>query len=137
MRIAICVDKLGGVLFNGRRVSQDSVLREKLFSFLADGEDLCMNSYSAKQFGESEKIKCDENFLNNATDRDLCFVETDTVPLEKTEELYLFNWNRQYPADTFFEFDAKTAGFKKAEKQEFEGSSHKKITLIIYRRIPS
>ena len=54
LKIAICVDKSGGVLFSGRRLSQDSVLRDKLLEIVTDGY-LRMNEYSAKQFGENEK----------------------------------------------------------------------------------
>ena len=133
MKIAICVDKSGGTLFNGRRLSQDSVLREMLLKLAADS-NLFMNEYSAKQFDESEKLEVSEDFLLKASDNDICFVENVDVPMDKVSELYLFNWNRDYPADTYFEFNPKDSGFKRIKKEEFVGSSHKKITLEVYRR---
>lgn len=134
MKIAVCIDKSGGMLFNGRRVSQDSVLRQRLFSLLCPGEALYMNSFSAKQFETTDQIVCDDDFLNKAQDSDLCFVENCSVPFDKAEVLYIFNWNRQYPADTFFEFDPKALNFNKIGTEDFEGSSHKRITLTIYKR---
>ena len=133
MKIAICVDKSGGTLFNGRRLSQDSVLREMLLKLAADS-NLFMNEYSAKQFDESEKLEVSEDFLLKASDNDICFVENVDVPMDKVSELYLFNWNRDYPADTYFEFKPKESGFKRVKKEEFVGSSHKKIKLEVYRR---
>lgn len=133
MKIAICIDKSGGMLFGGRRLSQDSVLREKLLEIVTDG-NLLMNEYSAKQFEENEKLKISEDFLLSANDNDICFVENVDIPIDKVSEVYLFNWNRNYPADTYFEFDLKDLGFKRIRKEEFVGSSHKKITLEVYKR---
>ncbi len=134
MKIAICIDKNGGVLFCGRRVSQDSVLREKLISLLPDQAVLCMSPYSAKQFETGERIVVAENFLELAEDRDICFIEDAFTDLDTVSTVYLFQWNRLYPADTFFEFDPDGLGYQKTKTEDFEGSSHKKITLTIYER---
>lgn len=133
MKIAICVDKSGGVLFSGRRLSQDSVLRDKLLEMVTDGY-LRMNEYSAKQFEENKKIIISEDFLLSANENDICFIENVNVPIDEVTEIYLFNWNRDYPADTYFEFNLKELNFKRIRKEDFVGSSHKKITLEVYRR---
>ncbi len=133
MNIAICIDKSGGILFGGRRLSQDSALRMKLIEIVSD-DNLLMNEYSAKQFEANEKIKIYEDFLSEANENDICFIENVEVPMDKVSEIYLFNWNRNYPADTYFEFEPKGLGFKRIKKEDFVGSSHKKITLEVYRR---
>ena len=133
MKIAICIDKSGGILFGGRRLSQDSALRMKLIEIVSDG-NLLMNEYSAKQFEANEKIKISEDFLSEANENDICFIENVEVPMDKVSEIYLFNWNRNYPVDTYFEFEPKGLGFKRIKKKDFVGSSHKKITLEVYRR---
>ena len=38
MKIVLCLDKSGGLLFGGRRQSQDRVLREKLLELVGDGK---------------------------------------------------------------------------------------------------
>ena len=106
MNIIVCIDKSGGMMFGGRRHSQDGVLREKI----------------------------DENFLENAKDGDFCFVEDKCISSVAAEKFYIFNWNRKYPGDLFFSVDLKAEGFKKTGKEEFKGSSHDKITLEIYSR---
>ena len=133
MKIAICVDKSGGTLFNGRRLSQDGVLRAVLLNIVTNGS-LLMNEYSAKQFEKNEKVKISEDFLMTANENDICFIENVKVPMDTVSEIYLFNWNRDYPADTYFEFNPKESGFKRIRKEDFVGSSHKKITLEVYKR---
>ncbi len=134
MKLAVCIEKNGGILFCGRRVSQDSLLREKLYSLLEDTASLYMTDYSAKQFENGERIVCDENCLKNAKEQDICFWENTMESFENISTVYLFQWNRTYPADTFFEFNPQKMGFKKISTENFQGSSHPKITLTIYER---
>lgn len=120
------------MMFNGRRQSQDSVLREKVME-LSAGTKLWMNAYSAGQFGEVSGIQISENFLEEAGLGEFCFVEDGNLPEQNIEKIYVFHWNRKYPADVFFEFDLKANGFKREKKLEFAGSSHDKILLEIYK----
>lgn len=133
MNIIICIDKNNGMAFMGKRQSMDRVLREKVLE-ITDGSRLLMNSYSAKQFENMENIVVDDDFLNNAAQGDFCFVEDREVTTENVESFYVFNWNRMYPGDLFFSVDLKAEGFKKIKKEDFQGSSHDKITLEIYSR---
>ena len=66
---------------------------------------------------------------------DLSAFENVDIPIDDVSEVYLFQWNRDYPADVYFDYNLKELGFKKVGSEEFEGSSHKKITLEIYRRV--
>ncbi len=133
MNIIVCIDKNGGMSFFGKRLSQDRVLREKILE-ISSGSRLLMSSYSAKQFESIDGIVIDDNFLNNAGQGDYCFVEDKEIIAENVESFYVFNWNRKYPADLFFDVDLKAEGFKKIKKEDFQGNSHDKITLEIYSR---
>ena len=133
MNVIICVDKNNGMLFNGRRQSQDSVLREKVLE-LCNNSALLVNEYTAKQFEENAPIIVDNDFLSKAQPSDFCFVENSEIPIEQVGKFYIFNWNRKYPGDVFFEVDLKVNGFKKTAEEEFMGSSHDKITLKIFER---
>lgn len=133
MNVIVCIDKNGGMMFGGKRQSQDRVLREKILE-ISSGARLLMNSYSAKQFENVESIVVDEDFLGNANQGDFCFVEDKEITAENVEAFYVFNWNRKYPGDLFFDVDLKAGGFKKIKKEEFQGNSHDKITLEIYSR---
>lgn len=133
MNIIVCIDKNGGMSFFGKRLSQDRVLREKILE-ISSGSRLLMSSYSAKQFENTDGIVVNDDFLNNAGQGDYCFVEDKEITAENVESFYVFNWNRKYPADLFFDVDLKAEGFKKIKKEEFQGNSHDKITLEIYSR---
>ncbi len=132
MRVAICVDKSGGIAFGGKRQSRDRVLNQKLLALLQEGEFLYINSYSAPLFEPSQNIVCCEDYLAVAKSNDICFTEAQDLDHTIIDELILFCWNRQYPADMFFLFNEKE--FEKISTENFEGSSHKKITMTIYRR---
>ena len=134
MKIAVCIEKSGGMLFNNRRVSRDSVVQQKLLELVGEAS-ICINEYSAKLFEDSSKLKISNDFLSVATDEDICFIENVDVPIDEASEVYLFQWNRDYPADVYFDYNLKECGFKKVSSEKFEGSSHKKITLEIYRRV--
>ena len=135
MILIVCVDDHNGMMFNHRRQSQDRVLRTDVLELTA-GKTLWMNAYSRKQFteGDAEQIQVDEAFLDAAEDGDFCFVEDADVSgcVEKIEEIYVYRWNRDYPADVYFPVDL--SGWKCGETKEFAGSSHEKITRERYIR---
>ena len=108
MILIVCVDDHNGLMFNPRRPTQARVLRADILE-LTDGKKLWMNAYSRKQFAESdaEKILVDETFLDAAGDGEFCFVENADVSgcVERIEEIYLYRWNRDYPAEVYFPVD--------------------------------
>lgn len=137
MRIIVCVDDTYGMTFNKRRQSQDALLREKLLRDLK-GRRLWMNAYSSKQFADTDTdiICVDEDFLHKASDEDYCFVENmDVSPFkDQIGEILLFKWNRRYPSDFKFKISLLEDGWKLISSEEFEGSSHEKITKEVYRK---
>ena len=147
MKIIVCVDNQNGMMFNHRRQSQDRVLRKRILE-LTGGKKLWMNAYSQKQFlqvngnmskeqeqsGQLGQIQADEAFLEKTGPGEYCFVEDkDVVPYEsQIEEVILCHWNRDYPADVFFEVDLSK--WRLEERKDFSGYSHEKITKEIYNR---
>ena len=138
MKVIVCVDDCGGMMFNHRRQSQDRVLKEDILNNL-NGSRLWMNAYSAKMFLQEENplITVDEDFLQKAQEEDFCFVEN--LPLsameEKISEVILYHWNRKYPSDQFFDLDLSEHWMRR-ETVEFPGSSHEKITKESYLKCP-
>ena len=133
MKLIFCVDDNNGMMFNNRRQSQDSALRERAAA-LSSQSVLWMSEYSAKQFGEAENYRADNDYMSKAADEDFCFVEDLDYSLDNCSEVVLYKWNRHYPADRYFESDLKSLGFSLFSKKEFAGSSHKKITEEIYKK---
>lgn len=135
MIIITCVDNHMGMLFNHRRQSQDRVLREHILK-QAGNAKLLMNSYSANQFEEAAPIHVDENFLRNAAPDDICFVENCAIaPFEsQITRIILYKWNRNYPADLYFDIPLEEHGWQLISTNDFKGSSHEKITEEVYTK---
>lgn len=76
MILIACVDDRGGIAFNHRRQSSDSVVRDRILDLTA-GSRLWMNEYSAKQFDVDAmpQINISGEFLNEAVPGDYCLVE--------------------------------------------------------------
>jgi len=128
-----CVDKNNGMMFGDRRQSSDKAVVLKILDLVGEGR-LLMSPYSAPLFAGAEVV-ADDDFLNKAQAGDFCFIENANVNAESLEDVYVFCWNRDYPADVYFEPDWNAGGYKRVQKTEFEGNSHKKITLEVYRRV--
>lgn len=135
MILAVCVDNNMGMLFNGRRQSQDREVRQQILRELGN-RTLWMNAYSAKQFaGLSGNLQTHEAFLEKAGPGDWCFAETgftagQDVCMNKIEKIVLFKWNRIYPADTYFPLSLEDWTLK--ERTDFKGYSHDTITKEVY-----
>ena len=95
-----------------------------------------MNAYSSKLFVDAGDICVDEKFLNHAQKDDYCFVEDQDVSsyTDKLEKVFVFKWNRHYPADIHFPLDLTAAPWKLVQTEEFPGNSHEKITMEVYTR---
>lgn len=135
MIIITCVDNRMGMLFNHRRQSQDRILREHILKQTGNAK-LLMNSYSANQFEETAPIHIDENFLSNAAPADICFVENCAIaPFESLiTRIVLYKWNRNYPADRYFDIPLAEHGWHLISTNDFKGSSHEKITEEVYTK---
>lgn len=133
MKLIFCIDDIGGMMFFGRRQSQDRILREYLLGRVGDGR-LWMSAYSGKQFLPDPRIVIDEEYMAHADQNDVCFVEDGAYDVAAADEVILCHWNRRYQADRFFKVDLAKEGFSKVHTEQIKGSSHDKITIETYRR---
>ena len=122
------------MLFNHRRLSRDRRVCEKILDY-SNEKELWMNAYLRKLFTDLtdiNSIQVDEEFLDKS--QSICFVENqDITPyLPKIDTLVLFQWNRDYPADFFFTVDLSQWNLISTE--DFEGTSHEKITMEVYKK---
>lgn len=150
MNVIICVDDNNGMMFNNRRQSKDSAVRQHIIAD-ADGTAIWLNSYSAAQFKDTafsdtklnvskfnaiqKPLLCiDEEFLDKVGEKEFAFVEN--LPIKKYEnkihQLILYKWNRKYPADFYFDIDIADDSWQLASVEEFSGSSHDKISKEVY-----
>lgn len=134
MKLILFLDERGGMLFLGKRQSQDSAARAYILNMTA-GHRLWMNGYSAGQFTEGGEISLSESPAKDAAAEDYALIENLPVTLDKADEVILFLWNRHYPSDVRFD-TARLAkeGFRLTKTEELAGTSHEKITVEFYRR---
>ena len=128
----VCLDDADGMMFGGRRQSKDRVLREHMLSFCA-GRTLWVSPYSASQFDEQAALTVDADYADKMASGDVCFIEDGAFPATPPQTVLIYRWNRRYPSDNVFptamlsEYDLVTA-------EEFVGSSHERITALLYKR---
>lgn len=132
MIVILCLDNKNGMMFNNRRQSKDKVVVQDILK-LVDGKKLFINSYSESLFqGLESNLIIDDNFLNNATKEDYCFVEDNNLKdfSEKIEKIIIYRWNRIYPSDLKLEIPIQD--WNLIDSFEFAGNSHDKITREVY-----
>ena len=133
MKLIICLDERKGMLFDRRRQSRDRLLIKDIESHIG-GALLFISAYSEPLFCKSQiHYRVTENPLLAAGETEYCFLEAP-LPASKPDalrELVLYNWNRHYPADVFFDMDLQ--GMQLAEITDFVGSSHEKITKEVWK----
>ena len=131
MKMILCLDDNNGMLFNDRRQSRDRALIEDVFNNLIE-EKLNVFEFSKTLFSEYEDKIC---IVNELVNDGIYFVENlDVTPfLSNITEVIVYKWNRVYPADFYCEIDF-SASFFIAEQTDFKGSSHEKITRIVWRK---
>ncbi len=127
MTVCVCIDDRGGISFNGRRQSKDRALISRL---CAMGEDIFIKEYSAKLFDRT-KAKTEEHF---SVCDGICFVECEDASkyMENADRVILYRWNRRYPSDMSLSRMPSELGFSLERRDEFEGSSHERITEEIW-----
>ena len=81
-------------------------------------------------------LHVDEDFLSKAGSGEYCFVENVGIleAAEKVEEVIIFRWNRKYPGDFYPDMLPWEHGFVCSHSEEFQGHSHDKITMEVWRK---
>lgn len=130
MKIILCLDDNNGMLFNNRRQSRDSVLTDDIFNDLK-GEKLNILPFSQQLFSSYESKV---NIASTVGAEGVYFIENlDITPfIEDIDEIIVYRWNRVYPSD--FSCTVDFSRFTVKGEAELKGSSHEKISKIIYGR---
>ena len=134
MKIIVCLDNSDGMLFNNRRQSRDQKIIDDIENFIMD-DFLFMTPFSWSLLENTNiNLAVGDNFSNQDTD-DYCFVENQHLKVleDKIDEIVIYKWNRNYPADFYFDIDYKK-DFKLIHSEDFEGNSHDLITKEIYKK---
>ena len=130
MKLIICLDDKNGMLFNGRRQSRDSAVVEDVLKSTGN-QKLNILPFSQALFSvHTDRV----SVVSEIGDDGTYFIENaDVLPFVNTvQEIVVYRWNRVYPSD--FTCCIDFSQFQIKEQYDFAGSSHEKITKIIYSR---
>ena len=130
MNVIVTLDENNGMAFNGRSQSRDQAVLARALQ-MAAGHKLWMAPESAPLF-PGAPVHAAVDFLDKAGPGDFCWVENRPLSpfAGKIEKLVCFRWNRRYPGDVFL--DLPLERWRLAERMEFPGTSHEKITMEVY-----
>mgnify|MGYP001095382869 CR=1 FL=1 len=129
MTVIVCLDNANGMMFNHRRQSRDANVVKDILKTI-NGTSLLIAPYSEPLFSQAEcSVSISDSFLTDAEANDYCFVENTSVAefKEKISKLVIYKWNRDYPADFYFDIDYAN-DYKLETTLDFVGTSHEKIT---------
>ena len=132
MKLIVCVDSNNGMLFNNRRQSKDRILIQHILDLIGENK-LWITEFSKNIFKDKEYNLFEIQDIEKIKKNDYVFIENHSPKIleDKVNEIILFNWNREYPADTFF--DISLDNWVLESEEEIEGFSHKKIIKKIYK----
>ena len=105
MTVIVCLDNANGMMFNHRRQSRDTNVVKDILKTI-NGASLLIAPYSEPLFSQAEcSVSISDSFLADADAKDYCFVENTSVAKfkEKISKLVIYKWNRDYPADFYFD----------------------------------
>lgn len=125
--LIVCISNNNGMMFNNRRQSRDRLLLEKLCTD-CQNERIIIHEYSKKLFKGLPVEVATEVCVDNATS----FVEDpDLIPCEAIfDKIIVVRWNRDYPADKFFNVDMSV--YECVSREDFVGKSHDEILIETY-----
>ena len=135
MTVIVCLDNANGMMFNHRRQSRDANVIKDILKTI-NGASLLISPYSEPLFSQEEcSASVSDSFLVDAAAEDYCFVENTSVAefKEKISQLVIYKWNRDYPADFYFDIDYAN-DYELETTLDFIGTSHEKITREVYVR---
>lgn len=131
MKVIVCLDKRGGMLFNDRRQSRDRVVYEDVTSSL-HGRLYC-SDYSSELFKNHDIGRLSDYFASDDADG-VCFVEKENLApfLDRIDSVTVYRWDKIYPADKYIDIDLGL--FRLIKIEELQGNSHNKILKEVYVR---
>lgn len=124
MTVFVCIDKNGGMSFNGRRQSRDRAVISDIMEMT--GGVISCSDYSLSLFeGFDIDHAAQFVFAENQSVRELA-IAADT--------LVIYNWNRVYPFDFSIDISPANDGFELVLENEFRGFSHENITKQVWKK---
>lgn len=144
MKLIVCADPRGGMMFNKRRTTSDVIVTADILREGAEGR-LLIAPYSEKIFKTCEDegyaptgasyVISDDPVAEAGRD-DTVFLENLSARdrLSDIDTIIIYNWTVIYPFDYKFDIDPRAEGFALAQQYDFPGYNHDLVTKEVYIR---
>ena len=145
MKLIVCTDSRGGMMFNKRRTTSDVVVTADILRERGDGR-LLIAPYSEKIFKTCEAegyaphggavYTVSDDPVGDAGESDTVFLEERSAKerLDDIDTVIIYNWTVIYPYDYTFDIDLRACGFVLSEQYDFPGYNHDFVTKEVYVR---
>ena len=145
MKLIVCTDPRGGMMFNKRRTTSDVVVTADILREGGDGR-LLVAPYSEKIFKNAEaegyapngdaSYTVSDDPVGDAGELDTVFLEERSARarLADIDTIIIYNWTVIYPFDYSFDIDPRGEGFVLSEQFDFPGYNHDLVTKEVYTR---
>ena len=144
MKLIVCTDPRGGMMFNKRRTTSDVVVTADILRECGDGR-LLVAPYSEKIFKNAEaegyapagySYTVSKDPLGDAKAGDTVFLEERSARerLSEIDTIIVYRWTVIYPFDYSFDIDPRAEGFALSEQYDFPGYNHDLVTKEVYTR---
>lgn len=136
MKLIVCTDNRGGMMFFNRRSARD---RYAIDDIIKDAKDnrILIAPYSEKLFAEQGgKYTISTDPLGDANKSDFVFIEDRSARdyLDEIDSIVIYSWDLSYPFDKKFDIDPIAEGFELLDIIKFKGHAHDTVKKSIYMR---
>ena len=144
MKLIVCTDPRGGIMFNKRRTTSDIIVTADILRESTDSR-LLISPYSEKIFKNAEadgylpsgcKYMVVNDPISAAGAEDTIFIEDISARprLDEIDTIVVYQWYEIYPFDKKFDIDPRVEGFFLVQQYDFPGHNHDLVTKLIYTR---
>ncbi len=135
MKVFVCIEDRGGMMFNSRRESRDRLVILDMLVEAGAGR-LYISPFSEKLFeGNKQSVIVSRFPFDEVPEDGSLFVEDMDLAgyEERIDTLVVYHWNRVYPYDRVLDIDMSR--YEQIGEKDFAGYSHDRITKKTYRLI--
>lgn len=143
MKLIVCTDPRGGMMFNRRRTTSDVVVTADILR--EGGGRLLIAPYSEKIFLNAAAegytpsgfgYTVSDDPVGEAKVSDAVFLEerSGRSRLSDIDTIVIYRWYEIYPYDCTLDIDPRAEGFVLSEQRDFPGYNHDLVTKAVYVR---
>ena len=136
MKLIVCTDNRGGMMFLNRRSARDRYEIDDIIND-ARGKRILIAPYSEKLFAEQGgEYTISTDPLGDANKSDFVFIEDRSARdyLDEIDSIIIYSWDLPYPFDKKFDINPTAEGFELSDTIKFKGHAHDTVKKSIYIR---